>query len=98
LNPRLTVDIQILQLREGLENDGDDVFPLAVVHGHHLGWKGKRDGTDSSGNMRVIDYRMSEGGYTPHGQVDFVVQSASPFVAEELAGETYLTERGEGVH
>lgn len=97
LNPRLAVDIQVLQLREGLEDDCDNVFPLAVVYGHRLGSEGDRDRTNSSGDVRVIDHRPSEEGDALHGQVDFTVQSASSLVAEELADKTCLTKSAEGI-
>jgi hypothetical protein len=45
----------------------------------------------------VIDHRPSEGGDTPQRQVDFVVQPASSFMAEELTDETNLTESAEGI-
>jgi len=62
-----------------------------------VGWKGDSDRTDSSRNVGVIDHRPSEGDDTPHGQVDFVVQPPSPFVAEELADKACLTKSVGGV-
>jgi hypothetical protein len=62
-----------------------------------MGREGDRDGTDSSGDARVVDHRPSEGGNAPHGQVDLVVQSPPALVAEELADETYLTKGALGV-
>jgi len=53
-----------------------------------MGREGDLNRTDSSGNVWVVDHGPSEGGNTPHGQVDLVVQSAPSFVAEELADET----------
>lgn len=93
----MAVDIEILELGEVLENDRDDVLPLAVVHGHHLGREGDRDRTDPSGEVRVIDHRPSEGGDASQGQVDLVVQPASSFMTEELTDETNLTESAEGL-
>lgn len=55
-----------------------------------MGRESDRDGTDPSGDAWVVDHRPGEEGDTPHGQVNFVVQSASTLVAEELANEAYL--------
>jgi len=62
-----------------------------------MGRESDRDGTDPSGDARVVDHRPGEVGDTPDGQVNFVVQSASTLVAEELANEAYLAESGLGV-
>lgn len=71
--PRLTINVQILQFREGLKEDGDDVFSLIVVHGHHLGREGDCDGTDPSGDVGIVNHSTGERGNTPQGQVDVVV-------------------------
>ena len=97
LDPRFTVNIQILQLGERLEDDCDDILSLTVVHGHHLGGEGDCEGTDSSSDVGVINHRPTEGGDTSHGQLDFVVQPASSFMAEEFADKAYLTKSAEGI-
>ena len=60
-------------------------------------WEGDRDRTNPSGEVRVICHRPGEGGNMPHGQVDFMIQSASSFIAEELADKTNLTKTAEEI-
>jgi len=62
-----------------------------------MGGESDRDGTDPSGNAWVVDHRPGEVGDTPDGQVNFVVQSPSTLLAEELADKTYLAEGALGV-
>lgn len=97
LDSRLPVNLQILQLGEGFEDDCDDVLALVVVHRHHMGREGNRDGMNSPGYVSVIGHRPSEGGDAVHVQVDVAVQPASCFVAEELADKACLTKGAGGV-
>lgn len=96
-DPRLTINLQILQLGERPEYHGDDVLALAVVHCHHLSREGDRERTNPSGNVRIMNDSPSEGGNTPYRQINLCVQSASCFIAEELADQADLTESGEGL-